>query len=171
MFYAIVPTVLGLSLVALVAAELPGAAEADNDQAAAQLLQYQAFVFTANAYFERHPPPAADTAYSWSLLRSAATPSMAQAGMPPHWKAVRKPDGAWVACTELAEASAARLPSLFPGMVDAIGDPALPVRVPTSSITDVVGNGGGSASGTPDYLVLGQPPVAAAASANLCAGT
>lgn len=171
MFYAIVPTVVGASLIALAVAELPSASDLHDRQAAGQLLQYQTFLFTASIFFERHPPPAANTAYPWNALRSVATPAMKGSEMPPHWKAVRRPDGDWVVCTELSEASVARLPSLFPTPMDAAGSAVLPTRVPTSSITAVVGAGGGSMPGTPSYLVLDQEPVVAVASANLCAGT
>lgn len=156
---------------------LPHAPEqvAQQAQAQTQLEQYQAFLYASRSYFASTAAPAVTTTYDWSVIRTAAVTSMTQAGMPPHWKAVRRPDGYWVACTELTETTLAKLPTLFPApMRPAAGastSALLALPVPAGSISGVVGTGGGSQPGTPSYVVLGLQGGAAATSANLCSGT
>ena len=155
---------------------LPRAPEAAAQRtlAVAQLQQYQAFLFAARGYFAQTAPPSVTTVYGWTTLRAGAVPSMAQAGMPPHWKAVRRPDGEWVACTELAESALGAMPALYPAPDQQPASGAarlLPLTIPAGSISVVIGTGGGSQPGTPSYVVLGQQGAEAADSANLCAGT
>ena len=171
-------TAVGASALLVAALQwLPRAPDgtAHQAQAQAQLQQYQAFLYASRGYFAQMAAPAVTTAYDWSVIRSAAVPSMQQAGMPPHWKAVRRPDGYWVACTELTETTLAKLPTLFPAPLPPAAGASAPVllalTVPAGSISAVVGTGGGASGGTPSYVVLGQQGGDAASSANLCSGT
>jgi hypothetical protein len=156
---------------------LPHAPEqaAQRAQAQAQLQQYQVFLYASRSYFASTAAPAVTTAYDWSVIRTAAVTSMTQAGMPPHWKAVRRPDGYWVACTELTETTLAKLPTLFLAPLRSAAGASAPallaLTVPAGSISAVVGTGGGAAGGTPSYVVLGLQGGDAATSANLCGGT
>lgn len=171
MYYVILPTIVGTTVVLAALSTLPGKTALDEEQAKGQLTQYQTFMFTAKAYFDSHSAPLTTTAYSWSTLRASAPVAMANAGIPPHWKAVRRSDGYWVACTQMSEASLNKLPKLFPPQISASGTLIVPSVIPTSSITAVVGNGGMSGPGSPTYVVVAQQSAEAAASANLCAGT
>lgn len=174
MFAMIIPVVVGLAILLGLVVALPGGDAGGELQSMSQLQQYRAFLYTAARYFEQTAAPAMTTAYDWAAIKGAAPPSLRNAGMPPHWKSVRRPDGFWVACTELAETTLARLPALFPVQTVTAGTdtvPVLPTAVPTGSITALVGNGGASQPGTPSYVVMGQQDAQAAASANLCAGT
>ena len=174
MFAIAIPIVIGLAILLGVVLALPGQEASRELQSLSQLQQYRAFLFTASRYFEQTAAPATTTAYGWNAIRDSAPPSLRNAGMPPHWKSVRRPDGSWVACTELAETTLAKLPGLFPAQTVAAGTSTitvLPTVVPTGSITALIGNGGASEAGTPSYVVMGQQDAPAAASANLCAGT
>jgi len=170
MMYFLIPAIVGVGVMTAAISMLPTQAVVGAQAAEAQLLQYQTFLYTANSYFTRNAAPVSTTAYSWSTLRAAAAPSHVNAGIPAHWKAVRRPDGSWVACTQINERAAARLPNLFPTQTDAGGAAVVPTVVPQASITLVVGSGGASESGTPTYVVVGEQSTAAASSANLCAG-
>lgn len=174
MFAIAMPIVIGMAILIGVLLALPGQEASRELQSLSQLQQYRAFLFTASRYFEQSAAPAMTTAYGWPAIRDSAPPSLRNAGMPPHWKAVRRPDGFWVACTDLAETTLARLPALFPVQTVTAGAgtiTVLPTVVPTGSITTLVGNGGASQPGTPSYVVMGQQDAIAAASANLCAGS
>jgi hypothetical protein len=174
MFALAIPVVIGLAILLGVMLALPGGEAGRELQSLSQLQQYRAFLYAAARYFEQTAAPATTTAYGWTVIKDAAPPSLRNAGMPPHWKSVRRPDGSWVVCTELAETTLARLPALFPVQTVAVGTASiavLPTVVPTGSITALVGNGGASQPGTPSYVVMGQQDAQAAASANLCAGT
>ncbi len=174
MFALSMPVVIGLAILFGALLALPGQEAGRQLQSLSQLQQYRTFLYTASRYFEHTAAPALATSYGWAAIKDAAPPSLRNAGMPPHWKAVRRPDGSWVACTELEETTLASLPALFPVQTVTAGTTALPVLptvVPTGSITVLVGNGGASQPGMPSYVVIGQQDAAAAASANLCAGT
>ncbi len=172
----IVPAVIGMGVLMAAMLGTPRESQRRDEQAVGQLQQYQVFLFTAKSYFERNAAPGVNTAYSWATLKAAATPAMTNAGIPPFWKAVRKPDGSWVACTQMSESSTAKVSSLFPVQSGTLGTATIsivPSAVLSASITTVVGTGGASAqsAGTPTYVVVGQQATAAVASANLCAGT
>jgi hypothetical protein len=173
--YAIaIPVAIGFAVLLGALLMLPGQEEGRERQALSQLQQYQAFLYTASRHFEQTAAPTAPTNSDWAAIRNAAPPSIRNAGMPPHWKAVRRPDGSWVACTELAETAMAKLPALLPVQTASSGAgtlTVLPTIVPAASITTLAGSGGGSQGGTPSYVVMGQQDAQAAASANLCAGT
>jgi hypothetical protein len=175
MYYVIIPAVIGMGILLSALMGLPTQSDNRAEQARGQVSQYQTFMYTAKTYFERNAAPAANTNYYWATLKAAATPAMMQAGIPPYWKAVRRADGTWVACTEMSETSANKIPSLFPVQSATVGTQTLtivPTAVGASSITSVVGAGGGSQSGvTHTYVVVGQMTTTAALSANLCAGT
>ena len=174
MFAPAIPVVIGLVILLGVVLALPGGEVGREMQSLSQLQQYRAFLYTSSRYFGQTAAPAMTTAYGWNAIKDAAPPSLRNAGMPPHWKSVRRPDGSWVACTELAETTLARLPALFPVQTVSSGAttlPVLPTVVSTGSITVLVGNGGSSQPGIPSYVVIGHQDAQAAASANLCAGT
>jgi hypothetical protein len=165
MLFFLVPAIVGVGVMTAAIALMPDTNNVAEQAAAAQLTQYRTFLFTAKTYFDKTAAPASTTAYGWSTLRTAATPTHMNAGIPPHWKAVRRADGYWVACTQLGEKATAKLPALFPAQA------VLSTVVPNSSITLVVGTGGASpGTGSPTYVVVGDQ-TAAATSANLCAGT
>jgi hypothetical protein len=168
-YLLIIPLLAALGLVLASTLSLPGAEASRNALATTQMQQYQTFLYTSRVFFAQTASPVMTTAYGWSAIRTAATPAMTQAAIPPHWKAVRRPDGYWVTCTEVAETTVARLPALYPRQGgSASGSLAAAQVVPTGSITLVVGNGGASEGGTPSYVVLGQAGAQASASANLC---
>jgi hypothetical protein len=176
MFYMItIPALLVLGVIMTAMLGTPSESDRRNQQATDQLAQYQTFMYTAKTYFERNAAPASNTAYSWTTLKTAATPAMINAGIPSYWKAVRQADGTWVACTEMSPTSTANISSLFPAQSGTLGTATIsivPSAVPSGSITSIVGTGGASPTGgTPTYVVIGQQTTAAAASANLCAGT
>jgi hypothetical protein len=174
MFSLAIPAVIGLAILLGILLALPGGEVGREVQSLSQLQQYRAFLYTSGSYFGQTAAPAVTTAYGWTAIKNAAPSSLRNAGMPPHWKSVRRPDGSWVTCTELAETTLARLPAMFPVQTVTSGTttlPVLPTIVSTGSITVLVGNGGASQPGTPSYVVIGQQDAQAAASANLCAGT
>lgn len=141
MYYVILPAIVGTTVILAALSTLPSKTALEGEQAQGQLTQYQTFMFTAKAYFDSHAAPLITTAYAWSTLRASAPVAMANAGVPAHWKAVRRPDGYWVACTQLSEASLNRLPKLYPPQISASGALIVPSAIPTSSITSVVGYG------------------------------
>lgn len=175
--YLVLLTTAGAGVLLFLALQwLPRAGDDDPQraQAMAQVQQYQAFLYASRSYFGQTAPPSVTTSYNWSTLRSAAVPAMVQAGMPPHWKSVRRPDGYWVACTELTETALAKLPAFYPAPSQPPASGAanlLTLTIPAGSISVVVGTGGGAQPGTPSYVVLGQQGGEAAGSANLCSGT
>lgn len=173
--YLLLVSIVGAGALLLLAGQwVPRPDVETAQQAQAQLQQYQAFLYASRAFFSQAPAPAVTTAYGWNAVKASAAPSMINVGMPPHWKAVRRPDGYWVACTELSETTLAKLPTLFPppSRPAASGSVALlPLTIPSGSISTVVGTGGGSQPGTPSYVVLGQQGGEAASSANLCSAT
>jgi hypothetical protein len=176
MFYMIaIPALLAMGIVMSAMLGTPRESDRRDQQSNDQLAQYRTFIFTAKTYFERNAAPASNTAYYWSILKAAATPAMVNAGIPSFWKAVRKADGSWVACTEMTPSSTAKISSLFPVQSGVLGTATIsivPTAVAAGSITSIVGTGGGSLlGGTPTYVVIGQQSAVAAASANLCAGT
>lgn len=176
MYLVLLTTVGAGALLFLALQSFPRAGDdaTQRAQAMAQLQQYQVFLYASRSYFAQTAPPSVTTAYNWNTIKAAAIPSMAQAGMPPHWKSVRRPDGYWVACTELSETALAKLPTLYPvpSQPPASADAnLLSLTIPAGSITVVVGTGGSSQPGTPSYVVLGQQGGEAAGSANLCSGS
>lgn len=175
MYSILIPALLGSALVMAALMGVPRDSDVMTRQADGQLMQYQTFMYTAKAFFDQNAPPASTTAYTWTSIKAVAPRSMASAGIPSYWKAVRKTDGTWVACTELNPRAAANLPGLYPVQTQLSGTTTLaivPSPVPAGSITAVVGTGGASEPGvTPSYVVIGQVGATAAASANLCAGT
>lgn len=174
--YLVLLTTIGAGALLFLALQwLPRAADdaPQQAQAMAQVQQYQVFLYASRSFFGQTAPPSVTSAYNWNAIKAAALPSMVQAGMPPHWKAVRRPDGYWVTCTELTETALAKLPALYPAPSRPAASGAaslLPLTIPAGSITMVLGNGGGSEPGTPSYVVLGQQDAEAASSANLCSG-
>lgn len=173
--YLVLATMLGGGALLLLALQpAPGPELPATQQARAQLQQYQVFLHASLAYFRQASAPLVTTAYGWNDIRAAAAPSMRTAGMPPNWKAVRRPDGYWVACTELAETTLVQLPALYPAPLrPAAGGSAalLAYTVPVGSIGPATGAGGRSQSERPSYVVLGQQDAEAATSASLCSDT
>jgi hypothetical protein len=175
MYAYVIPAIVAMGIVVSAVLSIPRESQQRSRQADGQLVQYQTFMYTAKTYFERNAAPGANTAYTWATLKSAATPALIGAGIPPYWKAVRRPDGFWVGCTEMSETSTAKLSSLFPAQSGTLGTATItivPTAVASGSITTIVGTGGSSQSGTtPTYVVVGQQTNTAVISANLCAGT
>lgn len=83
-----------------------------------ELDQYRAFLYAADQFFKKTPPPAALTYYSWADIKNSANPASQNIGINPFWKTVRMPDGTWSACTELSELAAASVGRIFEGSLD-----------------------------------------------------
>lgn len=168
----IMPVLIGLALLLGVLINKPSPVVAQQQRVETTVSAYRLFMMATDTYFNANPAPAVTTAYTWATLKAGAPPTQQGAGMPPFWKAVRSPDGEWVACTELDEPTLAAVGRFYPEQKTTVGSVDVPLvvaPVPAASVPTVVGTGGASiASGIPIYVVLGQTGATSAASANLC---
>lgn len=109
-----IPGLMFLILFTVVSVFWQGGEDDIEAQVKGELAMYRTFVSVADMHFKKEPAPVATTAYYWDQIKVSAPTGVAASGMNPTWKAVRKSDGSWAACTELKEVALASVGGLFP---------------------------------------------------------
>lgn len=114
MWLITIPMVVVIALASILAIHARGGEDEIAARIQAQVALYRLFVSTADTRFKATPPPSQTTVYGWDELKIGAPTAIAASSMNPTWKAVRRSDGLWVACTEIDESAVAEVGGLFP---------------------------------------------------------